>query len=216
MTGRRVLLADDHPPTRAGIRIALEEGGFEICGEVGNAKEAVALALEERPDVCVIDVHMPGNGIAATSEITSKLPQTAVVILTVSRNDEDLFDALKAGASGYLLKGTDPKRLPLALEGVLAGEAALPRDLTARVIDEFRGRARRKKVPLVGGRGIDLTSREWEVFELMRDGLSTSEIAKRLFVSSVTIRSHVAAILRKLQVSSREEALDLVARESGG
>ena len=209
----RVLLADDHPPTRAGVRAALEDGGFEVIAEVGNAADAVHLAMEETPDICLLDIHMPGNGIAATAEITSKLPTTAVVILTVSRNDDDLFDALQAGAAGYLLKGTDPRRLPLALEGVLAGEAALPRDLTARVIDEFRGRNRRKKVAMVGSRGIDLTSREFEVLELLKEGLPTSEMAQRLFVSSVTIRSHVASILKKLGVASREEALELLASD---
>ena len=209
----RVVLADDHPPTRAGIRSALEDDGFEVCAEVSDAPAAVTAAVREQPDLCLIDIHMPGNGIAATAEITSKLPDVPVVMLTVSRNDADLFDALRAGASGYLLKGINPKRLPLALKGVLEGEAALPRDLAARVIDEFRERGRRRRVALAGSRGVELTSRELEVLELLRGGQATGEIARRLFVSSVTVRSHVASILKKFGVASREEALKMLAEE---
>jgi DNA-binding NarL/FixJ family response regulator len=173
----------------------------------------VNAAIKENPDLCLIDIHMPGNGIAATAEITSKMPNVPVVILTVSRNDDDLFDALRAGAAGYLLKGINPRRLPMALKGVLEGEAALPRDLAARLIDEFRDRGRSKRVAMAGTRGVQLTSRELEVLELLREGQSTGEIAKRLFVSSVTIRSHVASILKKFGVSSREEALNLLAEQ---
>jgi DNA-binding NarL/FixJ family response regulator len=153
---------------------------------------------------------MPGGGIAAADAITSALPQTAVVMLTVSRNDDDLFDALRAGAAGYLLKDTDPDRLSHALRGVLAGEAALPRALAARVIEEFRGRERRRRLPLLAERGTQLTSREWDVLELLREGHSTAEIAERLFISKVTVRTHVAAILKKLRVPDRKAALRLL------
>ena len=205
-----VLIADDHPATRAGIRASLEVGGFRVCGEVGDAKAAVQVALNERPDVCLLDVHMPGNGIAAASRISSALEDTAIVMLTVSRSDQDLFDSLRAGASGYLLKETEPERLPLALRGVLAGEAAIPRTLAARLIEEFRERGRRRKLPLIGRRGIELTSREWEVLDLMRQGCSTEQMAGRLFVSPVTIRTHISSILKKLHVSDREAAINLL------
>ncbi len=205
----RVLIADDHPPTRAGVRAALEHAGFVVVAEVRDATSAVAAALEERPDVCLLDIHMPGSGIAAAEQITDELPDTAVVMLTVSRNDDDLFDSLRAGASGYLLKDTDPARLPNALHGVLDGEAALPRTLVARLIDEFRDRGRYKRVPALEGRGAMLTSREWEVLELLREGLSTREMAERLFLSQATIRSHVAAILKKLKVPDRAAAVRL-------
>ncbi len=206
----RVVIADDHAPTRAGVRASLEHGGFEIAGEAGDATAAVDVARRERPDVCLLDIHMPGSGIAAATRITDELPDTAVVMLTVSRNDDDLFDALRAGASGYLLKDTDPARLPLALRGVLSGEAALPRTLVARLIDEFRDRGRYRRVPVLGARGAMLTSREWEVLELLREGLSTKEIAERLFLSPATIRSHVAGILRKLRVADRAAAIRLL------
>lgn len=206
----RVVIADDHAPTRSGVRTALEHGGFAVVGEARDATAAVEVARRERPDVCLLDIHMPGSGIAAATRITDELPDTAVVMLTVSRNDDDLFDALRAGASGYLLKDTDPGRLPHALRGVLNGEAALPRPLVARLIDEFRDRGRYRRVPVLGTRGTMLTSREWEVLELLREGLSTKEIAERLFLSPATIRSHVAAILRKLKVPDRAAAIRML------
>jgi DNA-binding NarL/FixJ family response regulator len=209
----RVLVADDHPPTRAGVRAALEQQGmFTVCAEAHDADGAVEAARRERPAVCLLDIHMPGDGIRAAETISRELPDTAVVMLTVSRADEDLFDALRAGASGYLLKDIDPARLPHALHGVLEGEAALPRRLVALLIEEFRERRRRRRIPLVGRRSVELTDREWEVLDLMRDGLPTDEIATRLFISPVTVRTHVSAILRKLQVSTREEALNLLER----
>jgi DNA-binding NarL/FixJ family response regulator len=205
-----VLLADDHPPTRMGVRAALEHDGWDVIADVGTAAAAIEAALRLRPDVVLLDINMPGNGIAAAAELAPQLPQSAIVMLTVSRDDSDLFDALRAGAQGYLLKDTDPVRLPHALRGVLAGEAALPRALVARVIDEFRDRGRRKKLTFANRRGVELTSREWEVLDLMYQKLSTAEIAERLFVSQVTVRSHIAAILKKLRVDSREEALKLM------
>jgi DNA-binding NarL/FixJ family response regulator len=206
----RVLVADDHPPTRAGVRAALERDSFVICAEVGDGRGAVDAALRERPDVCLLDIHMPGSGIRAAEEITRELPETAVVMLTVSRTDVDLFDALRAGACGYLLKDIDPTRLPLALRGVLEGEAALPRRLVALLMEEFRERKRKRRIPIVGRRMVELTDREWEVLELMREGLPTEQIGERLFISPVTVRTHVSAILRKLQVPTREDALALL------
>ncbi|HVE67458.1 MAG TPA: response regulator transcription factor [Solirubrobacteraceae bacterium] len=211
MTAPSVVIADDHVPIRQGIRAALEEGGFRVCAEVADGGAAVEAAVREQPDLCLLDVHMPRSGIWAAGEIVRLVPECAVVMLTVSRNDEDLFDALRAGASGYLLKDTDPARLPHALRGVLAGEAALPRSLVARVLEELREQGRHRRVPLLAARGIRLTSREWEVLELMRDGLTTAQIADRLFISPVTVRRHISSVLAKLDVPDRQAALDLVA-----
>jgi DNA-binding NarL/FixJ family response regulator len=207
----RIVIADDHPPTRAGIARALDGDEFTICAEAFDARTAVDAALSHRPDLCLIDVHMAGSGIAATREITTRLPETAVIMLTVSRNDEDLFDALRAGAAGYLLKDMNPDRLPDAIRGVLNGEAAMPRMLVAQLIDEFRERGRRRRLFLGRRRPVDLTSREWEVLVLMREGLSTTEIAARLFIANPTVRTHIASILRKLQASDRKDALRLIA-----
>lgn len=206
----RVLVADDHAPTRADIREALEgDPRFEVCALVGDAAAAVDAAIRERPDLCVLDIMMPGNGIAAVWEITARLPETKVVMLTVSRDDDHLFAALRAGASGYLLKDTDPARLPHALADVLAGETAIPRSLVARLLGEFRDRGPRRRSLLQDETAAQLTSREWQVLELLRQDLSTAEIARKLVVSQATVRSHVAAVLRKLRVPDRESAIRL-------
>jgi DNA-binding NarL/FixJ family response regulator len=209
------VIADDHAPTRMGVRVSLEEAGFEVCAEAATAPAAVDACLQHSPDVALLDIHMPGNGIIAAERVSAALPNTAIVMLTVSRDDEDLFDALRAGARGYLLKDIDPARLGPALQGVLDGEAALPRNLVSRLMEEFRqrdqprSRGARAPGPLAG-----LTSREWETLDLMRQGLTTGQIAEKLFVSPVTVRTHVSGILRKLQVSDRSAAVRL-AEDSG-
>jgi DNA-binding NarL/FixJ family response regulator len=203
-----VLLADDHTPLRRGVRVALEQNGFHVVAECGDADSAVAAALRRRPAVCLLDIGMPGSGIEAARRIKAELPGTNVVMLTVSRDDRDVFAALQAGASGYLLKETDPNRLGHALRGVLAGEAALPRALVLRLIEEFRvRRTREDAVRRLEDEGIALTRREWDVLELMAEGLTTAEIAAQLVVAPATVRSHVASTLRKLHAGSRDEAL---------
>ena len=206
----RVLIADDHPLARFGVRRALESGGFTVCAEAADAEEAIYAAVRERPDVCLLDIQMPGSGISAAEAIKAEVPEAAIVMLTVSRSDADLFAALRAGASGYLLKDIDPDRLPHALLGVLEGEAALPRDLVAMLIDEFRRRSRHPRLRLVQRDGPDLTAEEWEVLELMRSGLATKEIAEQLCVPTETVKLHIGAILTKLRVSNRREALRLL------
>lgn len=205
----RVLVADDHAPTRAGVRASLDAGGFEVVAEVATAQQAVSQVLTLRPDVCLLDIHMPGGGIAAAEEVSQAVPDCVVVMLTYSRDDSDLFDALRAGARGYLLKDMDPDRLGPALRGVLDGEAALPRDLVARVLDEFHGRSKRR-VFVRAQRPAQLTSREWEIMELLRQGLSTGDVAGRLFVSPGTVRVHVSGVLKKLRVTDRASALRMI------
>jgi len=211
-----VLVADDHARTRAMVRDALERTkDFQVCAEAPDAESAVMAAKREHPDVCLIDINMPGSGIAAAAQITSALPNTAVVMLTVSRQDEDLFDALRAGASGYLLKGLDEDTMGDALRRVLEGEATLPGSLVTRLVEEFRDREHRR-IALPDAPATRLTGREWDVLELMRKGSSTAEIAERLFVSQTTVRSHVSSILRKLGVSSRRAAIELLSKEGPG
>ena len=206
----RIVIADDHAPTRAGVKHALEADGCVVLAALPDAAKAVAAALEHRPDVCLLDIHMPGGGIRAAGEITSALPDTAVVMLTASRDDEDLFDALRAGASGYLLKDMDPDRLAAALRGVIAGEAALPRSLALKVIQQLQSPNRRRFVPGKGTGAARLTSRETEVLEMMAEGLTTEQIAEKLFVGKVTVRTHVSNVLKKLRVPDRESAVRLV------
>jgi DNA-binding NarL/FixJ family response regulator len=204
----RVVIADDHGPTREDVRLALQDDpSFELVGEAADAFGAIDAVVRERPDLCLLDVHMAGGGVRAAWEISARLPQTRIVMLTVSRDDRDLFAALQAGASGYLLKDMDPDRLPYALKDVLAGRAALPRALVARLIDQFRDRgARRRAIVADEGEGR-LTSREWQVLDLMRQELPTSEIARRLVLSPVTVRTHVNSILGKLRAPDRETLL---------
>jgi len=205
-----VLLADDHAPTRAGVRAALEGQGFLICAEAADSASAIKAAERVHPDICLLDIRMPGSGITAASAISVKLPDTAIVILTVSHDDADLFDALRAGAAGYLLKDTDPRRLPELLTNVIRGQGALSPGLIAKLIEEFRERGRRRRLPLQGSRGVELTSREFEVLDLLRQELSTSEIATRLFIAEVTVRTHISSILRKLRVPDRDTARKLL------
>lgn len=205
----RVLLADDHVPTRDDIRRALEaDPRFVVCFEAGDAPAAIEGAVREAPDVCVLDVRMPGRGVAAAWEISARRPQTKIVMLTVSRDDSDLFASLRAGASGYLLKDMDPEQLPDALSDVLNGEAVLPPSLVARVIEEFRDRSPRRRAVLAGDGYETLTSREWQVLDLLRQGLSTAAIARKLVVSPVTVRSHINNILRKVRAPSRQALLE--------
>jgi DNA-binding NarL/FixJ family response regulator len=208
----RVLFADGDAATRAGLRMALQSGGFQVCSEAASAADAVAGAIRERPDVCLLDVSLPGNGIDAARVIAAKLPDSALVMLADAPDDDDLFAALRAGASGYLSKRIAPARLAQALEGVLAGEAALSRQLTRSVVEAFRKNEDRGEPRRPIRRPAVLTPREWEVLSLLKEGLSTSEVAERLFVAPVTVRSHVAASVRKLHVPDRAAAVALLER----
>jgi len=208
----RVVMADDHPPMRARIRQALESGGCEVLGEAADAATAVRLTLEHRPDVALLDIHMPGSGVRAAHDIGRALPGTAIVMLTQSSDDDDLFDSLRAGASGYLLKDTDPARLPDALRGVLAGEAAMSPSLVGRIMDEFRAPTKRRFLRTSPAAGR-LSAREWEVMELLADGLSTDEAAARLFLSPSTVRVHVSTVLKKLRVTDRQSAFKILRGE---
>lgn len=210
----RVVIADHHLPTRVGVRIALEHDGFVVASEEDTAPAAVAAALRDQPDVCLLDVEVPGGGIEAAEAITSQLPDTQVVMLGEAAKDEDVFAALDAGASGYLLREIDPSRLGTALRDVLNGGAALPRALTARLIEEFRARAQQGTTLLARPGANDLTRREWEVLDCLREGLSTRRTAKRLFISETTVRRHVGSILRKLDVPTRQAAVEATAQRS--
>ena len=211
MSETTVLIADDHAPTRGAIRAALEGQGFQVCAECPDAASAIVAASRLHPDLCLLDIRMPGGGIAAAARIAAQEPDTAIVMLTVSHDETDFFDALRVGARGYLLKDTDPSRLPALVRGAIQGEGVLSPSLIARLIEEFRERGRRRPIAIRGERDVELTSREWEVLDLLRQGLSTAEVAARLFIAPVTVRTHVSAILRKLRVSDREAALERVA-----
>jgi DNA-binding NarL/FixJ family response regulator len=208
-----MLLADDDVPTRTGVRLALESANLRVVAEVATAQAAVSEALRLQPDVCLLAIHLPGGGIQATKRIRDALPKIKIVMLTGSERDEDLFGSLRAGADGYLMSSTSVDRLPHAIRGVVSGEAALPRQMTARLIREYRDRGRRP-VPklLVMGRTVELTVREFEVLERLRKHERTAEIAGQLGISEITVRRHISAALHKLGVSSRRGAVDLLER----
>ena len=170
--------------------------------------------VEHRPDVVLLDAHIPGDGIQAACEITELSPDIPVVMLTEFEDDFQLFAALEAGAVGYLVKDMDLSRLPDVLEGVLKGESALPRGLVTRVVEEFNARGHALDL-LVGRNPADrITKREWEVLELMRKNLTTAQMADALFVSRATVRTHVSAIMRKLHVTDRAAAVRLIEERS--
>jgi DNA-binding NarL/FixJ family response regulator len=202
----RVLVADISGVARAGIRLALDGHAFVVCAEVDNASAAVEAALREKPEVCLIDAELPGGGIATVSTIAAQLPSTSVVLFADSLDERRLFAALQAGARGYLPKNIDLGSLAVTLRCAAEGEAVLPRKLASRVIDEFCWRERRRRLPLTR----DLTSREFEVLDLLRSGLTTAEIARRLFVERVTVRCHIASIVKKLGVRDRAAAIRLI------
>jgi DNA-binding NarL/FixJ family response regulator len=192
------------------VRRVVEQQGFEVCAEVGDAESAIQAARLTEPDIALLDIRMPGGGIRAAEVIALEHPQVGVVMLTVSAEDEDLFAALSAGSRGYVVKGQDPAIIPETLRRVISGEAAFPGTFVKRLMDEYRVRQQtRARLPV----GARLTPKELEVLELLNDGLGTAEIGRRLFIADVTVRTHVAAIVRKLRVKDRAGALKLVRGE---
>jgi DNA-binding NarL/FixJ family response regulator len=205
----RVLIAADHVPTRKGLRLALEPGA--VCTEASDSASAVAAAVRDRPDVCLLDFAAPGSGLHTVTEIVAKAPGVPCIVLTHRTAEDEFLAAMRAGASGYLSDAVDPSRLPFVVAGVVRGEAAVPRHFVARLIDELRGRAKtRRTLSLSPERSVELTSREWEAIELLRQGLPTREIAVQLRISQVTVRRHLSAAYAKLGVASRAAALDLL------
>jgi DNA-binding NarL/FixJ family response regulator len=208
------LLADDHVPARAGIKRAIEPHGLHVVAEASSTDEAVRMAVAKQPDICVLSVELPGNGIEAARLIKQSLPATKIVMMTASPREEDMFGALRAGADGYVLMSTPASRLPHVLLGVVDGEAALPRAMTARLIVEFRERGTRRRVVLpMSNREVELTARESEVLDRLRRRERTAEIAARLGISEVTVRRHAASVLQKLGMPNRRSAIELFERE---
>jgi DNA-binding NarL/FixJ family response regulator len=210
----RLLLADDQPLVRAGLRMVFEpERDVEIVGEAVDGDEAVQLASELRPDVVLMDIRMPGrDGIQATGAILADLPHAAVhvLVLTTFDHDEYVYEALRAGASGFLLKDAPPEALVAAVRAVAAGDALLAPGITRRLIESFARRRRPGAPPGLA----ELTERELEVFRLVAQGLSNAEIAGRLHVGESTVKTHVGHLLSKLELRDRVQAV-VVAYESG-
>jgi DNA-binding NarL/FixJ family response regulator len=211
--GPAIVLAEDEPVTRTALRRLLEGAGFEVTAEAGDADSAIESSLRERPQICLVDLFMPGGGIRVVREVSRRLPEASVVVLTASEDRDHMVDAIRAGASGYLVKSMDPNRIAHALHGVLAGEAAIPRFLMAALVRDLQTQGRKRLIAGRHGRA-DLTGREWEILGLMCDGLSGPTIAERLYISPVTVRRHSAEVVRKLGVRDRGEAVALVQEHS--
>ena len=210
-----ILIVDDHPLTRSALAALLEQNGFSVVGDAADGEAAIQLARELRPDLVLLDLSMPGmNGLEALPRLREAAPSAEVVVLTASGTEENLLGAIRGGAAGYLLKSEPPERLVEFLRGVANGEAALSGAVARRLLETVRS---------TGGleTGVPdsiaevLSAREVEVLLLLDERLETDEVAKRLFISEHTVRSHVKSVLRKLDVSSRREALEKLAQERG-
>jgi len=207
-----VLIADDQAMLRSGLRLILEtEDDITVVAEAENGEEAVRLARRERPDVVLMDVRMPVmDGLEATRQITNVLDTTRVIVLTTFDLDDYVYGALRAGASGFLLKDAEADTLVEAIRVIASGDAIISPSVTKRLISEFAGRPQSRQLT-----GLDeLTERELDVLRLVAKGLSNAEIADELFVSETTVKTHVSHILSKLHLRDRVQAV-VVAYESG-
>ena len=203
----RVLVVDDHPLTLEALSSLLTQHGFDVAGQANDGAEAIDRAAELRPDLVLLDLTMPGmDGLAALPRIRDEAPACEVVVLTASDTEENLLAAIRAGASGYLLKTEPPEQIASFLRSVVRGEAALSGGVARRLLDRVRAYGRFGGVPDSIARL--LSAREVEVLLLLDEHLGTDEIAQRLFISEHTVRSHVKNLLKKLGVSSRREALE--------
>jgi DNA-binding NarL/FixJ family response regulator len=209
-----VLVVDDHPLTRDALATLLRSHGFELAGVASDGEEAIAAAAETQPDVILLDLLMPGlDGLSALPRLREAAPGCEVVVLTASGTEENLLAAIRGGAAGYLLKTESPDRIAAFLEGVVQGEAALSGPVARRLLEQVRAGGRGSGVP--DRIASVLSAREVEVLLLLDEHHGTDEIARRLFISEHTVRSHVKSLLRKLGVSSRREALEQLALARG-
>jgi two-component system response regulator NreC len=208
----RVLIADDHTIVRSGVRLLLQaEPDIEVVGEALDGGEAVALAESLRPDLILMDIAMPGtNGLEATRQIKARFPDMHVLVLTMHRSDEYFFEMLKAGASGYVLKGAETNELIGAIRAVARGEVFLYPTMAKQLLQDYLSRL---KEPESSGQPA-LTPREKEILRLMAEGYSNKEIAERLVVSPSTVHSHRTNLMKKLNLSSRYELIQY-ARQRG-
>ena len=207
----RVLLADDQALVRSGFRLILEtREDLDVVGEAEDGREAVELARKLRPDVILMDVRMPNvDGVEATRRLAALGSPARVLILTTFDLDEYVYEAIRAGASGFLLKDVQPAQLVDAVRVVAAGEALLAPTVTRRLLDRFAGQLPSSEPPPELAR---LTERELEILTLMAEGLSNAELAERLFLSETTVKTHVSSVLRKLELRDRVQAVVLAYR----
>ncbi len=206
----RVMLVDDHALVRAAIRQAISAPGIELVAEAASAEEAMGLGPTARPDVLLVDIDLPGmDGLRLLRELATRLPDTRIVMLTVSTAERDVLDAMRYGASGYLTKDLSPDALLRSVRGVHAGELAMPRRMAARLVRRLVATSRHAPATTDGAALASLSAREGEVLRLLADGLTDRAIADALGISPRTVESHVGSILGKLGVRNRAEAAGL-------
>jgi DNA-binding NarL/FixJ family response regulator len=206
-----ILIVDDHPLTRGALATLLGQNGFDVIAEAGDGNEAIEAARRLHPDLVLLDLSMPDlDGLSALPRLREAAPDCEVVVLTASGTEDNLLAAIRAGAAGYLLKTEPPERIVEFLNGVAEGEAALSGAIARRLLEQVREGTAHSGVPDAIAAAV--SARELEVLLLLDEHLGTDEIAKRLFISEHTVRSHVKSLLRKLEVSSRREALETLAR----
>ena len=209
----RVLVVDDVDLFRTGLSAALERAGFEICGDAADAESAVSLAEAEQPDLVVLDILMPGiSGLDAVEKIAAVSPSSAVVMLTASESEEDLFACIKAGARGYLVKDVPFADLARDLSDVAAGGAAITPMMTGKLLDSLSQLLRHQDF-MVPRRPV-LTGREIEVLRHVASGMTSKQVGHVLFISENTVKNHVRNILDKLGLHSRNEAVLYAVREN--
>jgi DNA-binding NarL/FixJ family response regulator len=214
MSPTRVLLVDDHQLFREGLaRILDAQPDFEVIGEAGDGLEAQIKAQKLKPDIILMDVGMPGcDGLEATQRIKEKMPEVIIVMLTVRDEDDKLFQSIRNGAQGYLLKSIRSKEMLAMLRGVMHGEAAIPPALGARMLEEFR-RVSQRAGPEAYEKTEALTAREQEILSLVATGETNMEIASTLHVSIHTVKTHIRKILAKLHQERRYEAAAYALRQ---
>ena len=207
----RVVIGASDPATLVGMRIALEAGDIAVAAEVQSLEDLVEAVERVSPDLCLVDVGLSGGGgLRAAAMVGLRAPTIPVVLLAEDADDQPFLDAIRVGAAGYVPKKIAPDRLARVVHAVLDGEPAIPRAMVSLLMAHYRARPARRQLPAGQGRGADLTSREWDVLDFLRAGLSTRQIADRLFISEVTVRRHIGSVLKKLQVSSRADALRML------
>jgi two-component system nitrate/nitrite response regulator NarL len=206
VTVTRIMLVEDHALVRSAVRQAVSARDIEVVGEAGTAEDAIPMALELRPDIVLVDIDLPGmSGIELVRELAPRLPDTKLIMLTVSAARRDLFDAIRQGAAGYLTKDMTPEALVRSIRGARDGDLPMPRRLAAEVIGEL-ARGRGPAVP-PGAHGLDrLTTREMEVLRMVATGLTDREASDGLGISVRTVETHVSNLLHKLGVRNRAEA----------